>query len=137
MTKTEIISKIKALNLPENSYIAFGSCPLAVAEIREAQDIDLLVSKATFLKLKESGWQELYKDSNDKPLIYGVFEAHDNWNFSAYNPTLEHLLANATIIDDIPFVSIEEVRKWKVASGRPKDISDIKLIDEYLKRQET
>jgi hypothetical protein len=39
------------------------------------------------------------------------------------------------VIDGIPFASLEEVRKWKIASGRPKDIADIKLIDEYLQKE--
>lgn len=132
MQKEEIIAKVKKLNLPKNSYVIFGSCPMAVAGLREARDIDLLVSKEIFAKLKKDGWQEMLKDSNDKPLVSDVFEAHDNWNFSSYNPTLEQLLATATIIDGIPFASLEEVRKWKVASGRPKDLMDIELIDKSI-----
>lgn len=135
MTKEEIITKVQELNLPRGSYVVFGSCPLAVAGIREANDIDLLVSKEIFAKLKEDGWQELRKDSNDIPLVRDAFEAHNNWDFSSYSPTLEHLLASTTIIDGVPFASLEEVRKWKVASGRPKDLADIELIDEYLAKQ--
>lgn len=129
MRKEEIISKVKTLNLPKNSYVVFGSCPLALAGIREANDIDLLVSQEIFAKLKEDGWQELPKSPNDKPLVHDIFEAHENWNFSSYRPTLEQLLAGATIVDEIPFASLEDVRKWKVASGRPKDLADIELID--------
>ena len=133
MNKEEIIQKIKALNLPKNSYIVFGSCPLAAVGIREANDIDLLVSEEVFAELKEDGWRELDKGLNDIPLTHDVFEAHQkNWSFSSRNPTLKELLANAMTIDDIPFASLEEVRIWKVTSGRTKDIEDIKLIDEYL-----
>jgi hypothetical protein len=131
MQKEEIIARVKALNLPKNSYIVFGSCPLAVAGLREARDIDLLVSKDVFLKLKEAGWKELYKSANDKPLVHDVFEAHHTqWHFSSHNPTLEELISTAIIIDSVPFASLAEVRKWKVSSGRPKDLIDIALIDE-------
>ncbi|MBI3626670.1 hypothetical protein HY224_01340 [Candidatus Uhrbacteria bacterium] len=61
MNKDEIIAKVKALNLPKNSYIVFGSCPLAIAGLREANDIDLLVSEEIFLKLKTVGWRETLK----------------------------------------------------------------------------
>ena len=132
MKKEEIISRVKELNLPQNSYIVFGSCPLAAAGIREAQDVDMLVSKELFSELREKGWEELVKSLKDKPLTHDVFEAHDNWDFSSYNPTLEHLLSTATVIDDIPFAALEEVRKWKAASGRPKDLADIALLDKYL-----
>ncbi len=129
MTKEEVLNKIRRLNLPKDSCVVFGSCPLTVAGLREAKDIDLLVSKEVFTKLKKAGWRELRKSSNDKPLVYDVFEAHNNWNFSPYSPTLEQLLSSATTIDGIPFASLKEVRKWKIASGRPKDLIDVRLID--------
>src|SRR3972149_5367312 len=118
MTKEDIINKVKILDLPKGSYIVFGSCPLAVLGIREANDIDLLVSQEIYEKLKKDGWEEIDKGPNDKPLVQDVFEAHNNWNFSSYKPTLKDLLEN--------------VRKWKVASGRPKDVNDIKMIDNYF-----
>lgn len=135
MEKEEIIAKVKTLNLPKDSYVVFGSCPLSAVGIREANDIDLLVSKEVFTKLKRVGWQELHKSSNDIPLTHNVFEAHDNWDFGSYSPTLDQLLVNAMVIDGVTFASLEEVRKWKIASGRPKDIADIKLIDEYLLKE--
>ena len=132
MTTEEIISKVKALNLPKDSYVVFGSSPLTVAGLREANDIDLLVSKEVFAKLKEVGWQELVKGLNDKPLTHDVFEAHDHWNFSSYSPTLEHLLTSAMKVEGIPFAALDEVRKWKIASGGPKHLSDVSLIDKRL-----
>lgn len=132
MTKDEIVSKVKELKLPENSYIVFGSGPMAIAGIREAKDIDLLVSKEVFADLEKAGWRVVYKGPKDEPVVYGIFEAHYNWDFSPYSPTLKHLLAAATIVDGIPFASLEEVRKWKAVSG-PKHLPDIELIDAYLK----
>lgn len=137
MTKEEIITKVKELNLPKNSYIVFGSCPLAVAGIREANDIDLLVSDEVFAELKRAGWQELHKSRDDIPLVKDVFEAHNNWNFStsqSHNPTLKTLLEDATIIAGIPFASLDEVLKWKTVSARPKDLVDVELINKYLTR---
>ncbi len=134
MTGQEVISKVKTLNLPKDLYVVFGSCPMAIAGIRETGDIDMLVSEEIFAKLKKAGWQELYKGPDDKPLTHDCFEAHSNWDFSPYNPTLKHLLLTATVVDGVPFASLEEVRKWKFASARPKDLTDIKLIDEYLEK---
>jgi hypothetical protein len=128
MNKDEIISKVKSLGFLAGSYIVFGSAPLAIAGLREANDIDLLVSNELFENLKSRGWKELDKGGNDKPLVHDVFEAHNSWNFSSYSPTLEQLLKSSDVIDGIPFASIEEVRKWKLSSGRPKDLADIKLI---------
>lgn len=134
MTKDEIIAKVKALELPAGSFVVFGSCPLAAAGLREANDIDMLVSEEAHAMLKAKGWQEIEKGLDDKPLTHDVFDAHTSWNFSAYSPTLEQLLVSADIYSGIPFAALEEVRKWKAASGRPKDSRDIELIDNYLTR---
>lgn len=135
MTKKDIITKVKALKLPKDSYIVFGSCPLAIAGIREVNDIDLLVSPEVYKKLRSEGWRKVYKGPNDRPLTFGSFEAHDSWNFSSqYNPTLKNLLSTALEIEGIPFASLREVRKWKISSGRPKDLVDIELIDRYLNK---
>jgi hypothetical protein len=84
MTGQEIIDRVKTLNLPEGTYVVFGSCPLALAGIREAKDIDLLVSKEIFEQLKTSGWKTIDKGPKDKPITSGVFEAHYNWEFEGY-----------------------------------------------------
>lgn len=133
MTKDEIISKVKSLGLPHGSYVVFGSCPLAAAGIRESQDVDLLVSEELYEILVQRGWQQIEKGPDDKPLTHDVFEVHMDWNFSSYIPTLKKLLETADMIDGVPFASLEEVRKWKEASGRPKDQKDIALIDAYAK----
>ena len=132
MTKQEIVEKVKALNLPTGSYVVFGSCPLAAAGLREAHDVDMLVSDDVIRELERRGWQQVDKGKDDKPLTYDVFEAHNSWSFSTYNPTLHQLLDNADVFEGIPFASLADVRKWKVASGRPKDFKDIELIDNFL-----
>lgn len=134
MTKQDIIEKVKELNLPAGGYVVFGSCPLAAAGLREANDIDVLVSNEVLARLKQAGWEQVDKGENDKPLTYDVFEAHNSWNFSSYSPTLKRLLETADVIDGIPFASLDEVRKWKAASGRPKDLHDIELIDVYFSK---
>lgn len=136
MTGAEIVSKVKTLKLPQDSYVIFGSCPLAAVGIREANDIDMLVSAKVYEDLIKAGWQQIRKGPDDTPLTYDVFEAHDNWDFSPYSPTLETLLSSAVKIDGVAFASLQEVRKWKVASGTPKHLADVKLIDEYLESQE-
>lgn len=132
MKKQDIVDKVKELSLPEGSYIVFGSGPMAAAGIREASDVDLFATTEVLQDLKNAGWQQLVKSPGDAPYVYDVYEVHDSWNFSSYAPTLKQLLETATIIDGVPFASLDEVRKWKQSSGRPKDLIDIELIDAYL-----
>jgi hypothetical protein len=135
MTKQDIIAAVKTLGMPSGSYVVFGSCPMALAGIREAGDIDMLVSDELLERFKTEGWQQIDKGHNDKPFTHGVFEAHNNWEFSSYHPTLKQLLKTATTVNDVTFASLDDVRKWKLASGRPKDLVDVALIDAHLSKQ--
>ncbi|MDB5176323.1 MAG: AraC family transcriptional regulator [Candidatus Saccharibacteria bacterium] len=136
MTGQEIIEKVKALKLPHGSYVVFGSCPLAVVGIREANDIDLYVTSEVLQSFKQQGWQQVHKGPGDKPYTSDDYEAHDNWNFSPYSPSLEHLLETAMVVDGVSFASLQEVRKWKLASGGPKHLKDVSSIDDYLPNME-
>ena len=133
MTKEDIIARVKVLNLPKGSYIIYGAAPFAIYGIRDVRDIDMYVTPELYQCLEEKGWKKVEKGQKDTPLTYDIFEAHDTWEFSPYAPTLRELLDRATECDGIAFASLEDVRKWKAASGRPKDLTDLKLIDEYLK----
>ncbi len=135
MKKAEVISKMKALNFPQNSYVVFGSGPMAALGIREVRDIDLYVSPALFQELKKMGWKQLSKGPLDEPLTHDLYEAHEHWKFSPYSPTLRELLSRAFVIEGITFASIEDVRRWKEESGGDKHMADVRLIDEYIKKQ--
>lgn len=132
MTKEQIVARVKELNLPEGSYVVFGSCPLAVAGIREAGDVDLFITKELFAKLREEGWEEHRKGEDNVPLVKNNIEAIDHWNYGSYRPTVSQLLATAMVIDGVPFASLEEERKWKTAFGRPKDLADLRLMEAHL-----
>lgn len=131
MISSDIIKRVQELGLPEGSYVVFGSCPLALAGLRETNDIDLLVTPELYHQLYEEGWQKIQKGPLDTPVVMKVFEAHDNWEFSSYHPTLVQLLATATVVDGVPFASLAEVRAWKLAFARPKDLADVELIDQH------
>ncbi len=134
MTAPEIVQRVKALKFPPGSYVVYGSCPMAIAGIREARDIDLLVTPELLKQLAKQGWKLTIKAPNDTPLVHDVFEAHDHWLFSAYSPSLEQLLSTATEVDGVPFASLEEVLKWKLASTHPKFAKDAELIRNYFER---
>jgi len=131
MHKNAIIKQVRLLDLPSGSYVVYGSAPLAVAGLREASDIDLLISEELFETLKNQGWNEVDKGAGDKALKKGVCEAFIFWGGSSYNPTLEQLLKTANTFEGIPFASLKEVRNWKMAFGREKDLVDVELIDQF------
>lgn len=49
-----LFEKFKALNLPLGEYAIFGSGPMAIRELRESADIDLVVTEKFFEELEKS-----------------------------------------------------------------------------------
>jgi hypothetical protein len=43
------------------------------------------------------------------------------------------LINESEIIDDLPFVKLKEVLKWKKMRNKEKDKKDIELIKKFLK----
>lgn len=127
-----IVAKVKQLGLPADSYVVFGSAALTLAGLREATDIDIFATPELMDMLEARGWQRADKRPSDRCLTHDVFDVHDNWQFGDYNPTVAELLATATVLDGVPIVSLAETRTWKAAFGRPKDLQDVRRIDEYL-----
>ncbi len=134
MEKIELIERVKQQNFPAGSYVVFGSGPMVAAGIRAADDIDLVVSEDLYEMLKQQGWHEGVKPTGESVLEYDVFEAFTEWTFDGYHRSLAELLPAADIVDGVPFVNLKEVRQWKALLGREKDMQDVQLIDEHMKR---
>lgn len=125
----DLVQAVKSLNLPKNSFIVVGSGILATLGIREAKDIDLIVSQSVFSGLAKEGWAT--GQWEDQPvLINGVIEVGTMWA----GESVDKLLVNATFIGGIPYVSLDDIKNWKLQKGRPKDIVDVALINEYQKK---
>lgn len=133
MDKTEIVYRTQTLGLPYDSFLVCGSAPLTIIELRDAVDIDLFVTPELFARLRQQGWQTQRKpSSNHDGLVYDIFEAHQQWQFGDYAADFTTERSKATIVETISFMNLSETRRWKLASGRPKDLTDIGLIDSYL-----
>lgn len=128
-----IIQKIKELNFPQGQYVVVGSGILDVLGIRKATDIDIAVTKELHQKLKESGeWEEHQRYELIRVFLKkDVYEIIPQLNWEDYDTTTEEAISSATIIEDIPFMNLNELIKFKTALGREKDFKDIELIKEY------
>lgn len=132
MTAQQIAQKVSSLSLPSDSYVVFGSCPMAAYGLRESSDIDMLITEPVHNLLTARGWQELPGREGDRRLENSEFDTHTNWKMGDYDPTVAELLSDAVWINGVPFASLDEVKKWKAIKGRPKDLDDIALIDAFL-----
>lgn len=129
---SDYIARVKALNLPDGEFFVCGSAIMDVMGIRKAADIDILVSEKLYEKLEnEDGWKKhpKYNILQDSEKICG---AKTTLDFMKENYSLDDVLPLATIVESVPFMSLEMLINAKRQMGREKDFADIKLIEEYL-----
>jgi len=127
---------LKNLNLPIGQYAIIGSGPLGIRNLREIGDIDIVVSPELqkILAIK-------YGVIDNGEVIKIVFSEDDIeafWEESFYTQenkdcalTISEIIAQAEIIDGLPFESLEHVLVLKRRMKRDKDLKDIFLIEEW------
>lgn len=131
-----IFEEIKKLNFPIDHFIVIGSGIMAAKNIREAYDLDIVVSETLFEKCKTENWELkpwtkagtlgkswLKKDITD--LMLEVIAGDELLD-------LETLKKEGEKIEGIWFISLKQLIRFKIAYGRPKDFDDIVLIEQYL-----
>jgi len=129
----EFLQKLKELNLPKGKYAIFGSGPMGARGLREPGDLDVIVTVSVYNDLKNrSDFKTEKKKSGNEFLEKDGIEFYQNWHPGEWD--INKLIQEAEIIDGFPFVKLEEVLKWKKLKQRDKDIKDVELIEEYLKK---
>ena len=127
---------LKKYNLPMGSYVIGGSGPLGIRGIREIQDVDILVSNELRDDLiKKYG---MVDDGKVKKIVFPKDEIEAFWEGSFYTqekdkhaPTVKQVISRAEIIDGLPFESLDDSIYFKRKLNRPKDLEDIKSIEEW------
>lgn len=127
--------KVKALNLPLDQIIVIGSGILDQLGIRPASDIDLAASSDLMKNLSEesSDWIKKFDDNQRFYFVKddGSAEVWDGWEFNGQVVSYGELLSQLVEYDDVRFVDLKFLRKWKSWRGREKDVRDVELIDEW------
>jgi hypothetical protein len=130
-----LIEDIKNLDLPYGEYSVVGSAAMSVRGLREHKDVDILVTKSLYEKLKEKGWNVKQVRLDFQVVEFGIFEASpDMVTLSNYKPDIQTIINNSEIIDGIPFSNLQDVLDFKIAMGREKDLKDVELIKNFLKK---
>jgi hypothetical protein len=116
-----------------DKYIVFGSGPLMIRGLVEGHDLDVFVSDDIFEEYKKKvGWK-LNQCKKDYTISKDGIELSKTWKPGEWD--LNELINDAEYINDIPFVSLNITKQWKLLKGREKDLNHIKVIDRYLETQ--
>ena len=130
MSNQDLFQKVKDLNLPFGKYALFGSAPMGVRGLKECHDIDIIVTEDLWNEFKIKNWEEKTAPSGSQYLCKGEIELWKDWRPGEWD--ILELIAEAEIIDDLPFVKLERVMEWKKISAREKDLIDVKTIEDFL-----
>ena len=130
-----ITERIKKLRLPLGQYVIVGSGILEALGIRSANDVDIAVTPELFKKLQTSGvWEEEERYGKLFLKQEGI-DIIPQLSWSDYPTTTAEAITSALVIEDIPFMNLEELKRFKSALGREKDRVDIALIETYQREK--
>ena len=108
--------RVRDLNLPVGQYAITSSGPIGVREIREIGDIDLVVDDDLWNELAFA-YPIIQEQGVTKIRISPDIEVLGECSFyaprEAGQPSVAEQIAQADIIDDLPFVSLRHVLYFK------------------------
>lgn len=126
-----IVERVKELNLPLGKYVVVGSGTLEALGMRSANDIDIAVVPELYRQLRATGeWEEEERYCKIFLKRDGI-DIIPQLSWADYPTSTEEAIASAFIIDGIPFMNLDELKRFKKALGREKDKADIALIENY------
>lgn len=130
MNRSELLQKMQLLHLPLGHYVVAGSGPLAVRELREANDIDIQVDDELWARL-----ESIHGPSHGGTVL-ALAEDVDAHRDAAYEPfpgarPLSQQIREADVVDGVAFMSLADTKVAKRAKARPKDLEDIRIIEAW------
>ena len=125
MDKQEIKSILRAFPYPSEDYWVITGAAMVLYGIKDhTPDIDLGCSKELADRLEAEGCLLRRSDSGNRWFKYGErIEIIENW-----------LRDSVVRVEGLPVVTAKGLIEMKQELGREKDIKDIQLIREYMKR---
>lgn len=119
--------RIRALALSKRDYIVISGTALELMGIRETNDVDIVVNKATYDKLRAKNWKEYVLDDGKRVLSHHGYKVMMKW--MGYD--LKQLQKTTQIINGIPVMGLEALIDCKNQMGRVKDEADIRRIRKF------
>lgn len=130
MDLAALLRELDGLKLPEQEYAITASGAMAARGIREANDLDVIVTPRLWALLAAE-----HRDDAGKIVLGEHVEVLGPR--SPLSVDGERQIERAEVIEGHRYVLLPDVRDAKVALGRPKDRRDVELIDAYLSGRST
>ena len=132
MNRAQFLAEIASLDLPLAEFVVVGGGVLAVHDIRETEDIDIVVTPRLFEELTARGWHLKARPDGKPGLRFGRAEAYLDVNCKSFARTTTWLLEHAGVLHGVPLLDLHTLSAFKAGYGREKDIRDLELIERHL-----
>lgn len=135
MNFPKLLQELKTLNLPNDQYVIIGSGPLAVRNLRKAQDLDILASDSLWneLSLKYPVIPQIPPDIKKIQIGNIEFVGQGSSYRDSKVATIDEIFKTANLINGHFFINLHLLRKIKLKRAKEKDLKDIELIDRFIK----
>ena len=122
-----IVERVKAANVPIDEIVVIGSGLLDAYGLREANDVDLVVSSKLYAQLKADPRFTPEIQHDEEMLVSTGADVYQTW-FGTY----DELKADAVEIDGVRFSNPQRILDFKKQRNSEKDQRDIALLEAYL-----
>jgi hypothetical protein len=126
-----IVDRVLQLDLPLDDIVVIGSGLLDALQLRQAHDIDLVVSDAFFAQLKASGEYKVSVKHGEQVLERDDIEIWQTWG-NGQDETFEALRRSGVVLQSVTFCSPGVLLRHKRARATAKDLRDVALLENYL-----
>lgn len=126
---------LKELNFPTSEFVVVGSGSLAIREIRDTKDLDVIVTQSLWDNFSKKYKVELNESSIERLDLGNDIEILNPSQSLFGNSKIilvDEIFEKADMFGGVKFINLDHLKKIKFSFGREKDLKDIKLIDEYL-----
>jgi hypothetical protein len=128
VTLAEVETKVRALELPPNDYVLFGSLPLlAHGLIERANDIDILARASAWEHAQTLAKAEL-APMGEWRVSLGDVEIYNAW----LGMNVDVIIDRGNVINGLPYADLRDVLEFKQKLNRPKDVEHIKRILRFV-----
>ena len=125
MNKDDLLKLLEELNFPKDQFYILSSGCLVFYLRDMANDLDLCITENLFEQIKNK-----YDLNAEKKNKYGFYKLNDD--IEVVVDSDEDFIDQFDLKDGYQVQKLSIIRDFKVKRGLPKDLIDIKKIDDYL-----
>ncbi len=124
-----LFQQVKRLELPLGEFAIFGSGPLIVRRIiQAANDLDIICRGTAWEMAKQIGTSQYLEEYGVTVVTIcdGRISFGRSWGIGNFD--VDDLIDTAEIIEDLPFVRLEHVVRYKTERASIKDIRHLEAL---------